>query len=536
MKRLVSAILVLAMLAGIVAVLSGCKKEEEVTGEQALEIYVWDAGYGTKWAEAMLADFAQQDWVKEKYPNLRTKLVANDQHSFAQGRLPIGPSNTIDLFFAPDLQGTFGVFAMDLSEVLYNSEVPGEDVLVKDKVRPYLLQQLEYRNAEGEPTGSFYSAPYSVGTVSYIYNATLFERLGLSVPRTTQELAELCETVKGWGGKNPLYPYTYTIISSQIAYSDRLTSQWWSQYEGNEAMEKFNNAIAPDGTRNSAEIFNMPGRLKVAEVYESIYKNELGYFDRSSPTYAFMQGQTRMLIGEGLIMCCGEWFSTEMRDLALAYEKKGYDFEMGMMKLPVISYITDRTPSILNDQMLREVISDIDNGLDAPSNSSVTAEDYEIVRTARGVISSGDSGNVCIPNYADGKEVAVDFLRYMATDRANAIYAENTYGGLLGYQFNPSVDMPELQKLISEYGKTYTVQADAAQIVNNEYANIPSTYSALVKKGNFSGWISKYYNLETAFMSDDNLTAEQVIRECNAYWLDNNAARFKTALQMAGLA
>ena len=37
-------------------------------------------------------------------------------------------------------------------------------------------------------------------------------------------------------------------------------------------------------------------------------------------------------------------------------------------------------------------------------------------------------------------------------------------------------------------------------------------------------------------MSDDNLTAEQVIRECNAYWLDNNAARFKTALQMAGLA
>lgn len=534
MKRSVAVLLIAVMLLPLCA----CGKKQEISGAQALEVYVWDAGYGTDWLSKNLDNFQQQDWVKEKYPNLQVKLIANDQQSYAEGRITSGSANSIDLFFAPSLSGTFETYCLELSEVLYNSEVPGEGVLYKDKLMPYMLECYAHRDELGQPTGKYYSTTHASGLCSFVYNKTLFDELGLSVPRTTDELVELCETVKNLGGKNPAYPYTTTIISSKIAYSDRLPQVWWAQYDGVEGYQNYFNAIAADGTRNSVDIFKEKGRLEATKVFESLYKENLGYYDRTSPNYEFIQGQTRMLTGEGLLMACGEWFSAEMRDLAIEYEKRGFDYEIGMMKLPVISSITDKTPTITDDAMLRQVISDIDAGLTAPSNTAVSAEDFATVRAARGVFSTRDSINnhVVIPNYSDAQGVAVDFLRYMATDTACAIYAENTYGGTTGFDFSIEEDAPELhQKLMQEYGKTYAVLNDVAKMLDVDYAQGVFASSPLSKYGSFTAWLSKHNNLEVVFMSDPNITAEQIIAEHDNYWLDNNASNFQTALSRAGL-
>lgn len=37
---------------------------------QTLRIFTTNAGYGTAWLDALIAAFQEEDWVKEKYPNL----------------------------------------------------------------------------------------------------------------------------------------------------------------------------------------------------------------------------------------------------------------------------------------------------------------------------------------------------------------------------------------------------------------------------------------------------------------------------------
>lgn len=539
MRNILKKMLVILMIAALMLPLYACGQKSEISGEQALEVCIWDAGYGTEWLSANLENFAQLDWVKEKYPDFQYKLISNDQQNYSESRITAGEANTIDLFFAAGLEGTFESYCLDLSEELYNAEVPGEGVLYKDKVRPYMLDAMEMKDNYGARTGKFYSAVVSAGLCSYVYNKTLFDALGLTVPRTTQELAELCQTVKDMGGTNPNYPYTTSIISSKVAYSNRLYNIWWSQYDSLQGYQNYWNAIAPDGTRNSVDIFEEKGRLEATKVYESLYKEELGYYDRTSFNYEFIQGQTRMLTGEGLMMACGEWFSTEMRDLAIEYESRGYDYEIRMMKLPIISSIIDKTPTIPDDETLRKVIDDIDAGLTAPSDSSVSAEDFAVVRAARGLFSTDDSisSHAVVAANSDAKDVAVDFLLYMATDEAQTIQSEKTYGGISAFQFTLEKNAPEAHnKMQTEYGKTYAVLYDVAAMIDTDYAQGVYKYSPLATYGSFTAYLSKYSSLESVFMSDNDITAEQIVQEHDSYWLEDNAKAFQTALARAGLA
>ena len=114
----------------------GCGKKVPDT-DQTLQVYCYDAGYGTAWCTALLDLFKEQDWVKEKYPNLIIPTpTINDVTEFAESRLTAGKKgNTFDLMFAVNLDyntGPDGDF-LDLTEVVYNSTVPGESVKWKDK-------------------------------------------------------------------------------------------------------------------------------------------------------------------------------------------------------------------------------------------------------------------------------------------------------------------------------------------------------------------------------------------------------------------
>ena len=43
--------------------------------DETLQIYVWQGGYGTDWADSLIDSFQKQEWVKEKYPKPRLKKV-----------------------------------------------------------------------------------------------------------------------------------------------------------------------------------------------------------------------------------------------------------------------------------------------------------------------------------------------------------------------------------------------------------------------------------------------------------------------------
>ena len=128
---------VLAMALFFVFVSVGCKRGS-LEGENVLEVYVWNAGYGAEWMEELLAEFETLDWVKEKYPDLQTEFNTNDEQTYAAGLIPAEGRNTVEQFFASDLRYFAGTeYVIDLTDVLYNSEVPGEGVLYKDRFFPF---------------------------------------------------------------------------------------------------------------------------------------------------------------------------------------------------------------------------------------------------------------------------------------------------------------------------------------------------------------------------------------------------------------
>ena len=78
-------------------------------------------------------------------------------------------------------------------------------------------------------------------------------------------------------------------------------------------------------SNNDVRTVSQQGRLESLEILEEIYRgHDGGYFDESSVANEYIQGQTQMFLRNGLIIACGDWFSTEMRELAADYAAEGY--------------------------------------------------------------------------------------------------------------------------------------------------------------------------------------------------------------------
>lgn len=69
----------------------GCGGNRVGNDDQTLEIYVLEAGYGREWLDALIEAFEEQDWVREKYPNLTVAVPnPNREWSYAPNRIRAG--------------------------------------------------------------------------------------------------------------------------------------------------------------------------------------------------------------------------------------------------------------------------------------------------------------------------------------------------------------------------------------------------------------------------------------------------------------
>ena len=99
----------------------------------------------------------------------------------------------------------------------------------------------------------------------------------------------------------------------------------------------------------------------------------------------------------------------------------------------------------MDDTMLQDLIKDVDAGKESPTNTKVSQDDYDIVREARNIVYSiGPGHNAVIPSYSPAKELAKDFLLYMATDEACTMYLEDTQGAQLPFRFDAKTICPDV--------------------------------------------------------------------------------------------
>lgn len=544
-KKIISAILA-ALTAATCVTAASCNKGGKSDTDQTLEIFVVNAGYGVQWAQDIADLFAEQSWVKEKYPELKIEVKENDQKSYVQSQLSAGSKlNTYDLMFGCYLNDQAGSpNIIDLTESVYNQKVPGEDVLYKDKLYESALEGLAYYDPnKADAEAEYWYTPWQGGIHGLTYSEELLAEFGFDhEPYTTDELYEMCVAIKKAhkkidGADSEVYPF---IQSSEADYwSMYIFHTWWAQYEGIEGYNNFFNGIDEAGIISTG-IFDQKGRLETLKVFEKLLKSDgnpnsetANFVHPQSFNVKFMVAQSSYLQGHAVFHVNGEWFDNEMKEMKADIIKNGgKDYTIKMCN-PIVSAIKDKCTTIEDDAELRALIKAIDAGSPELKGDGydVNKADYDRVLEAR-FLAYGGTGSVLgiIPSYAKGKEPAIDYLRFMATDEAIEAYIKATYGSKIEFKYNIKEKNPELYNSLTPMHK---------KIIDNE--NSPLTefrtlrfYKSfpLVAYGDVKPFVDeKYYEKFSAV--GNTKTPQNFFDETKNYW--NSGTAWQSALGRAGL-
>ncbi len=519
---------VLSLAALQVAPLFACGKSKASNTPETLEIYIGNFGYGTEWLDEIIASFKEEDWVKEKYPNLNIpKPKTNAMETYVEDTIN-SEVTTIDLFFstrsaAPSFnkRGNNGKSLYENLTDLYESTIPGETVTFEQKMDDTIVSQYKM-NVTGLGTG-YYAMPWVKGYLGLLYNQKVMDKLGASykLPNTTDELVKLCEDLKAIGEKafvfNAGYDYPYTM-----------TMNWWAQYQG---LEEYSNYW--NGTVNgefSTDIFKQQGRLESLKVMEALYgkgSDDAGkYYDEKVNSWTFTQAQTQFLSGAGAMQVNGDWFENET---AAKAESGNTDADISFMKVPVISAIIARCTSISDDSTLSKVIDAIDSG--ATEYAGVTAEDFARIKEARKTVNLVEGHDAYIPSYSSSVALAKDFLLYMASDKSIQTFTSNTRGAVMPFEYDFATQSPALYEGLSKMQKAKLDIFKDAKIMP----------MATLREFSYYGGLSAYSqtkNLTTAFTAPnkaDRKTAQQIYDAEIKFYTDSDEEMFKQILTKMGL-
>lgn len=417
------------LLTGLVAVSSlgiGCGGPKN--DESTIEISAYNSGWGLDWLYTAAENF------EKTHEGVNVEIVEQDLMGQIANQLKAGPNiTTTDIYFANEeingllLQGANVVggynMAFEPLDEVYDYK-PSGDKTVREKCTQGLLDAVTFTTTEGgEEVSHEYVFQYGNSSAGILYNETKFNSLGITLPRTTDELYnETCKQISEKYSNNELTHAAFTD-SIRTAYSQYMVYIWWTQYETAQGVKDFWNGIYyKDGIKKYGnKIFEQKGRLYALEAYEKMigpsHKN--AHTNINSMTY--MQSQQQFMNGNCLMIVNGNWLENEMKVRAETTTDT-----IKMMKNPIISEIIEKTPSIPNDDVLRLVVSYVDGEGDLPSG--VTETDVEIIRAARDVVYRPYNGGAFIPAYSNAKENAKEFLKYMCSEEYAQIFFEKTGG------------------------------------------------------------------------------------------------------------
>lgn len=530
-KKRVAVLLTFALLS-FSLLFAGCNKRDNSV--ETLEIYVANFGYGYEWLQPLMDDFAKQDWVKEKYPNLKFEEVSkNSERTYAVDQIKSGKT-TVDLFIScssgadsfesKDSKGN--PYFEELTDV-YESEVPGEGVLFKDKMQDEFLTMSTYETYGGEYT--YFCVPWVTGMQGMVYNRTMFEEYGWEVPNTTDDLLVLCDEIVADGE----VPFIFT--SKENYWTCMMFLLWWGQYEGADNYANFyqglvcTNPDAPEDEREydySNEVFAQMGRLRSLETISSLIHadNPKNYCHENVNTLQFTQAQSKFLTREGAMMPNGDWLEAEMRKVSTS---GAITDVFTFMKTPVISSIIEKCTTIPDNDTLSKVIDAIDAGEE--SYGQVSAEDFAKVKEARKIVLPVGNHTIMIPAYATAKEVAKDFVRYLATDGANNVFMEYSNGASMPFNYDVETEDPELYNSLAQIQKDRISLCKGATYLLNENTYKTVYYGGIARVSQGRTVVEALF---TAQNEKDRMSAREIYDAEIAYWDD---VRFANVLTNSGI-
>lgn len=515
----------------------------EGTGENGnLVIRPFGGGYGTTWLTAIAKQFE-----KDMNVNVDIKPAAVDTGSW-ESEIEAGTC-TVDLFFdngsglqftskdGLNVKGTkYDTFLADLTD-MYNTKVPGEDVLYKEKMWDSIEQSYNfdyvYDNEKGtytnqSETGKYYTTSWGGGSLGFVVNMDKWDASWGAIPKTSDELMALCEKILASNADknvmNKEYPFVYSLETS---YWKFVFETWAFQYLGEKGYNDYLNGYDANGDRFTKELLRYPGFLESLELIENCIKprggdGKSGYSHPNSTTITFTESQFKLLnVGGGIMQPNGNWLISEMA----ANYSNAKTMKVEFIKTPVVSSIIEVLPnkSVADDAELSALISAIDAKSTSLSGTGyeVTQNDYNYVAWARGyVTSSCNASGAYIPAYAKNLENAKKFLLYLAKDSSLDIYYKETMGSTMPFTHDYSNSGYDASHFIKSEQNILTNSMIMPQVIGcSKYAFFNRTgFNPLSMPYAHQNITETYFS---AINASDRKTAEEVFDINYQYAVDN---------------
>ena len=330
-----------------------------------------------------------------------------------------------------------------------NATPEGESESIEQKTNQTLI------NAYKVDDGHYYSVPWNNENLAMCYNKTVLNELfgegQWSLPRTTQEMFDMCESVK-----DTAYGFVWSGT-----YFDLVGQTWAAQYTGYEEYCNYQQGyyLGTDGvwylSDNAQCVEQNVGLLRMMEVIETAVKR---YGHQYGNNMSHIQAQAN-LVGIPYVSTdkkpvmftpVGDWVYEETSE---EIESTGH--KLGFMKTPVISSIVEKmsfwnesegvtyntlsaTKKASYDAKLCALVDYADAkyaGTNPEKPQGVTDEDIERVVEARQIITGKSQAQAFIPKNSTKTELAKDFLVFMASDMAVEIFSKATNG------YSPYIDV-----------------------------------------------------------------------------------------------
>ena len=453
LKKILSLTLAVLMLVGVLAACDGGKEVvtnpdgSTVQGKTAIVAYN-SVGYGHQWLETLAAEF-NKIYAEEGYKvELKISMAYENNPSLEIGKgaerndvdMYLDAANLETLLEASDrtMRGQ-GAVLVDMKESVWNQPAIGFDKQEESKTiaeRFTLNPDYVYYNGKREDFhGGVYVLPtgmeqWSVGinvnpsvTAKYGYDAN-------NLPRTTDEFNAMCEKIAETSKDTGVYAYTWAggNASGYLAY---LYYEYFAQYTGYENFmnfvetKPFTDATLEDIKNEGYKIYEDPGILEAFKAMEPIMKPKFSANGTASMDH--MNAQHQLLTGKAAFMIMGDWLLAQMKDQY--FEEAS---QCILMKTPVLSVIG--TECGISDAELSNAVKMIDEGKTNEEImaviSGLDATETARIREARNIYGGGEAvirSGMAIPAYADGRDVAILFARFMCSEDAQRVIRNQGY-------------------------------------------------------------------------------------------------------------
>lgn len=440
-RKIISILLAAALVTGLTACGGGdneIKDPKYSDRNTTIKFSYYAGGYGSDWLEAV-----SKDYMDNVNKDVYIELVPSYDNSTAYSDIKSG-SASADLYLIE--VGMFDATEnlADLTDV-YEAKAYGEDTVIQDKlteeIREFYLQD-----------GKYYQMPNTTMTGwNWVYNKTVLdETLGegnYTLPRTTDELFQFGQGLFEKGIYLTVGAFADTQGGDYLKYAFDV---WFAQMLGVEGNNNFYDGLYNDGSglvlsKESPKVIET-NQAAIEAAYKVAYdlcskQNHYVFGDSASLNYksadqVFYGGGYGMNRTKVAALYTGAWIQTEVTDLM----EDGIieDQEIIVGKMPVISAITSRCATIGDETTLLAVVDYVD-GVSAEKPAGVSDEDIAIIKEARNMVSENICRTMVVPNSGKHIDVVKDFLKYLASDRAQKLSAQNANGlNMLPFGYVPT--------------------------------------------------------------------------------------------------